>query len=376
MAFKRGSTQSGALALLLAVVLSLSCLAAGCSDGGATGNGGPAASASQGAGGGGGALPDRSGPIKIGFAMDTLLEERWLRDRDLFKAAAEALGAQVIIEAANGDDAKQISQAETMISEGVDILVIVPHNAAATAAIVKRAHSSGIKVLAYDRLVNNADIDLYVSFDNEKVGELQAQALLKLVPRGKYVYIGGADTDNNAHMFKQGVFNVIQPLIDSGDIRVVYDQWSKDWLPANALANMKAALEANGGRIDAVIAANDATAGGVVQALAARGLAGRIPVAGQDADLAAAQRIVEGTQTMTVYKPIKLLADKAAELAFKLARGEDPGADRKVNNGKIEVPSVLLSPIAVDKSNIDETIIAEGFHSRADVYKHAKQAER
>ncbi|MEK0314707.1 D-xylose ABC transporter substrate-binding protein [Cohnella sp. 56] len=376
MAFKRGSTQSGALALLLAVVLSLSCLAAGCSDGGATGNGGPAASASQGAGGGGGVIPDRSGPIKIGFAMDTLLEERWLRDRDLFKAAAEALGAQVIIEAANGDDARQISQAETMISEGVDILVIVPHNAAATAAIVKRAHSSGIKVLAYDRLVNNADIDLYVSFDNEKVGELQAQALLKLVPRGKYVYIGGADTDNNAHMFKQGVFNVIQPLIDSGDIRVVYDQWSKDWLPANALANMKAALEANGGRIDAVIAANDATAGGVVQALAARGLAGRIPVAGQDADLAAAQRIVEGTQTMTVYKPIKLLADKAAELAFKLARGEDPGADRKVNNGKIEVPSVLLSPIAVDKSNIDETIIAEGFHSRADVYKNAKQAER
>ncbi|MFD2332766.1 D-xylose ABC transporter substrate-binding protein [Cohnella sp. GCM10020058] len=369
-AWKKGRRAIGPLLLALA----LAGFAAGCEAGGGQSGNAPESSATQ--GGGGGASPSHSGPIKIGFAMDTLLEERWLRDRDLFKAAAEALGAEVVIEAANGDDAKQISQAETMIGQGVDILVIVPHNAAATAAIVKRAHSSGIKVLAYDRLVNNADIDLYVSFDNEKVGELQAEAILKQVPRGKYVYIGGADTDNNAHMFKQGVFNVIQPKIDSGDIRVVYDQWSKDWLPANALVNMRAALDANGDRIDAVIAANDATAGGVVQALTERGLAGRIPIAGQDADLAAAQRIVEGTQTMTVYKPIKLLAEKAAELAFKLARGEDPGADRKVNNGKIEVPSVLLAPIAVDKSNIDETIIAEGFHSREEVYKNVELSGR
>lgn len=311
--------------------------------------------------------------IKIGFSMDTLLEERWLKDRDLFKAAVEALGAEVDILAANGDDAKQISQAETLISKGVDILVVVPHNAEATAAIVKKAHSVGIKVLAYDRLVKNAEIDLYVSFDNEKVGELQANAISSLAPKGKYVYIGGAETDNNAHLFKKGVFNVLQPLIDKGDVKVVYDQWTKDWTPVNALANMTAALGANDNRIDAVIAANDATAGGVIQALAAQGLAGKIPVAGQDAELAAAQRIVQGTQTMTVYKPIKALAEKAAELAVKLAQGESVDADRKLNNGKIEVPSVLLEPIAVDKSNIDETIIADGFHSRADVYKNVKK---
>jgi D-xylose ABC transporter, substrate-binding protein len=312
----------------------------------------------------------KSDKIKIGFSMDTLLEERWLKDRDLFREACEALGAEVEIIAANGDDAKQITQAEQLISEGVDILVVVPHNADATAAIVKKAHSAGIKVLAYDRLIKNADVDLYVSFDNEAVGELQATAITKLVPKGKFVYIGGADTDNNAHLFKQGVFNVLQPYIDRGDITIVYDQWTKDWTPVNALANMKDALEANDNQIDAVIAANDATAGGVVQALAGQGLAGKLPVAGQDAELAAAQRIVEGTQTMTVYKPIKLLADKAAELAVKLAKGEDTGADRTVNNGRIEVPSVLLPPIAVDKSNIDETIIADGFHSREDVYKN------
>jgi D-xylose transport system substrate-binding protein len=321
----------------------------------------------------GGGSATVGGKIKIGFSMDTLLEERWQKDRDMFKAAAEALGAEVEIMAANGDDAKQISQVETLISQGVDILVVVPHNAEATAAIVKKAHSAGIKVLAYDRLIKNADIDLYVSFDNEKVGELQAKAITKLVPKGKYVYIGGAETDNNAHLFKKGVFNVLQPSIDSGNITIVFDQWTKDWTPANALANMEAALSANDNRINAVIAANDATAGGVIQALAAQGLAGKIPVAGQDAELAAVQRIVEGTQTMTVYKPIKALAEKAAELAVKLAKGENPGADRKVNNGKIEVPSVLLSPIAVDKYNIDETIIADGFHSREDVYQNVKK---
>ncbi|PWV99766.1 D-xylose transport system substrate-binding protein [Paenibacillus cellulosilyticus] len=377
--------------LVLVLLLMLSCVAVGACDSGngnsssgetseqggtgtTAGSGGTSSSGSDGSHAAGGNVQDTSHKkIKIGFSMDTLLEERWLKDRDLFKDAAEALGAEVVIMAANGDDAKQISQAETMIAQGVDILVIVPHNADATAAIVQKAHASGIKVLAYDRLVKNSDIDLYVSFDNEQVGELQAKAITSLVPKGKYVYIGGADTDNNAHLFKKGVFNVLQPLIDKGDITVVYDQWTKDWTPVNALANMKDALSANGNNIDAVIAANDATAGGVVQALQLQGLAGKIPVAGQDADLAAAQRIVEGTQVMTVYKPIKLLADKAAELAMRLALGEPSGADRKVNNGKIEVPSVLLSPIAVNKFNIDETIIADNFHSHADVYKNVKE---
>ncbi|GMK42603.1 D-xylose ABC transporter substrate-binding protein [Paenibacillus sp. CCS19] len=371
--------------LVLVLLLTLSCLAAACDSG--NGNSGSETSSAQ-EGIEETAVHPETGEsaevngskeeaksnkrIKIGFSMDGLQEERWQRDRDMFKEAAEALGAEVVVKAANGDDAMQISQAETMISEGVDILVIVPHNADATAAIVQKAHASGIKVLAYDRLVKNSEIDLYVSFDNEQVGELQARAITRLVPKGKYVYIGGADTDNNAHMFKKGVFNVLQPLIDRGDITIVYDQWSKDWTPANALANMKAALSANGNNIDAVIAANDGTAGGVVQALGLQGMAGKIPVAGQDGDLAAAQRIVEGTQVMTVYKPIRLLAEKAAELAFKLARGEPSGADRKVNNGKIEVPSVLLSPIAVDRFNIDDTIIADGFHSREEVYRNVK----
>lgn len=309
-----------------------------------------------------------SGPIKIGFAMDTLKEERWLKDRALFRQAAEALGAEVEIVAANGDDALQITQAEAMIQGGIDVLVIVPHNAEATAAIVHKAHEAGIKVIAYDRLVKNAEIDLYVSFDNEQVGELQAQAILEAVPKGNYVYIGGAPTDNNVHLIKKGVLDVLQPAIDRGDIKIVYDQWTEDWAPENAQRNMAEALKANGNQIDAVIAANDATAGGAIKALEAQGLSGKIPVAGQDAELAAVQRIVDGTQTMTVYKPIQNLTAQVAELAVQLAKGEKVMTSVSVNNGKTEVPSILLAPAAVNIGNLADIVIADGFHSEEEVY--------
>ncbi|MGB6408912.1 MAG: D-xylose ABC transporter substrate-binding protein [Planococcus donghaensis] len=306
--------------------------------------------------------------VKIGFSMDTLKEERWLKDQALFKEAVEALGAEVKIVAANGDDALQITQAEALIQQGIDLLVIVPHNAEATAAIVHKAHSAGIKVIAYDRLVKNASIDLYVSFDNERVGELQAEAILELVPKGNYVYIGGATTDNNVHLIKKGVFNVLQPAIDQGDIKVVYDQWTEDWSPEKAFLNMTEALAANNNQIDAVIAANDATAGGVIQALEVQGLAGEIPVAGQDAELAAVQRIVGKTQTMTVYKPIQTLTEQAASLAVRMAKGDTITTARVVNNGKVDVPSILLAPIPVTIDNLQDTVIKDGFHTQADVY--------
>ncbi|EMF47044.1 Xylose ABC transporter, periplasmic xylose-binding protein XylF [Planococcus halocryophilus Or1] len=309
--------------------------------------------------------------VKIGFSMDTLKEERWLKDQALFKEAVEALGAEVEIVAANGDDALQITQAETLIQQGIDLLVIVPHNAEATAAIVHKAHSAGIKVIAYDRLIKNASIDLYVSFDNERVGELQAEAILELVPKGNYVYIGGATTDNNVHLIKKGVFNVLQPAIDQGDIKVVYDQWTEDWSPEKAFLNMTEALAANNNQIDAVIAANDATAGGVIQALAAQGLAGKIPVAGQDAELAAVQRIVGGTQTMTVYKPIQILTEQVASLAVRMAKGDTITTARAVNNGKVDVPSILLAPIPVTIDNLQDTVIKDGFHTQSDVYGQA-----
>ncbi|MGG2991021.1 D-xylose ABC transporter substrate-binding protein [Paenibacillus macerans] len=356
----------------LATVLLASSLA-GCgivSDGGAgagAGSGSGNAPNNSGGAANGGAGDD--GKIVIGMSMDTLKEERWQKDRDIFTEKVQELGGEVKVLAANGDDATQLSQAEQLISQGVDVLVVIAHNAEATAPIVEKAHKEGIKVIAYDRMINNAEVDYYISFDNVRVGELQAQAVTAAAQKGNIVYIGGADTDNNAHMFKEGAMNVLKPLEEKGDIKIVYDQFSKDWKPEEALKNMENALTANKNDVQGVVAANDATAGGAIQALTAQGMAGKVPVSGQDADLAAVQRIAEGTQLMTVYKPIKSIATKAAEMAVSAAKGENIGTDKTVNNGKIDVPSVLLDPIPVDKSSLN-TVIEDGFHKLEDVYKN------
>ena len=212
-------------------------------------------------------------------------------------------------------------------------------------------------------------VDFYVSFYNEKVGELQAQSVVKKVPQGNYFLMGGSQVDNNAKLFRKGQMKVLQPLIDSGKIKVVGDQWVDSWLAEKALQIMENALTENKNNIDAVVASNDATAGGAIQALSAQGLSGKVAISGQDADLAGIKRIVEGTQTMTVYKPITKLADTAAEMAVTLAKNEKPQANAELNNGLKNVPAYLLDPIAVNKDNIDDTIIKDGFHSKEAIYK-------
>lgn len=308
--------------------------------------------------------------IKIGLSLDTLKEERWQHDRDLFVAHAKELGADVLVQAANSNDALQNSQAENLLTEGVNVLVVVPHNGKSAATIVESAHKAGVPVIAYDRLIRDCDLDLYVTFDPEKVGEEQADYAVKHKPKGNYVLIGGAPTDNNAVLVRQGQMKILQPYIDKGDIKIVANQWATDWLPVEALKIMENALTKNNNQVDAVVVSNDGTAGGVVQALNEQGLAGKVLVTGQDADLAGCQRIAQGTQSMTVYKPLPKLADKAAELAIALAQKQaitDPVA--KLNNGKIDVPSILLPTVEVDKDNLDSTVIADGFQKKEDVYK-------
>lgn len=306
--------------------------------------------------------------FKIGLTVDDLRLERWQRDRDIFTAEANKLGAEVIVISANGDSDKQMRDAENLIAKGIDLLVVIPNNGDVMGAIVDQAHMDGVKVLAYDRLLTNSDVDAYISFDNEKVGQLQGEAILKMIPKGKYFLMGGSPTDNNAKMFRAGQMKAIQSSIDNGDIEIVGDQWVKDWLPEEAMKIMENALTANNNQIDAVIASNDSTAGGAIQALAAQNLAGKVPISGQDADLAAVKRVAEGTQTVTVYKPIPRLAKEAAALSIKMLKNEDLGITTTVNNGYKDVPSVLLEPIAVTKNNIEETIIKDGFHSKEDIY--------
>jgi len=305
--------------------------------------------------------------VKIGMAIDDLRLERWQKDRDIFVKKAEALGAKVFVQSANGNEETQMSQIENMINRGVDVLVIIPYNGQVLSNVIAEAKREGIKVLAYDRMINNADIDFYISFDNEKVGEMQAKSLTERVPQGNYFLMGGSPVDNNARLFRDGQMKVLKPLIDSGKIKVVGDQWVDAWLPENALKIMENALTANSNKIDAVVASNDATAGGAIQALSAQGLAGKVAISGQDADLAAIKRINNGTQTMTVYKPITKLADEAAKIAVELGNDQQPQSNAKLNNGVKEVPAFLLEPIAVDKTNIDSTVIADGFHKKSDL---------
>ncbi|MGL5458726.1 MAG: D-xylose ABC transporter substrate-binding protein [Cetobacterium sp.] len=306
--------------------------------------------------------------MKIGMTVDDLRLERWQRDRDIFTEEANKLGAEVVAVSANGDSDKQMRDAENLISQGIDLLVVIPNNGDVMGAIVDQAHQDGIKVLAYDRLLTNSDVDAYISFDNEKVGELQGKAIVEAMPKGRYFMMGGSPTDNNAKMFRAGQMKAVQPYVDSGEIVIVGDQWVKDWLPEEAMKIMENALTANDNKIDAVVASNDSTAGGAIQALAAQNMAGKVPISGQDADLAAVKRVAEGTQTVTVYKPIPKLAKEAAKLSVKMIKNENLGTTTTVNNGQKDVPAVLLEPIAVTKDNIKETIVKDGFHTEKDIY--------
>ena len=317
--------------------------------------------------------------IVIGLSLDTLKEARWQADRDMFVKRAGELGAKVRVLAANSDDTVQIGDVEKLITNKVDVLVIVPHDGTAMAKAVNMAHDAGIPVIAYDRIIRDSDLDLYVSFDNERVGELQAQFMLDHLPtpgKGRIVRIYGAKTDNNASQFKRGQDRVLEPLIKSGDIQVVHEDWAEDWKPENAKRIVNAAITANGARIDAVLASNDGTAGGAIQALSEEGLAGKVLVTGQDAETVALQRIAVGTQAMTIYKPLKTLARGAAELAVQMASRRVVVAKQTVDNGHGPVPSVLYDVVTVTRDNMLETVVRDGQASYDDVYRGIPDAQR
>jgi D-xylose transport system substrate-binding protein len=316
-----------------------------------------------------------TGTVRIGFLMDTLKEERWQRDKDLVEAYAKEMGAEVTTLVANGSDAEQQKQAENLLTKGVDVLIVVPHNAEAAASIVEAGKRAGKPVISYDRLIKDSDVDLYVSHQVVKIGQMQAQYLVDRQPKGNYVLIGGAPTDNNAVLLRQGQMEVLKPYVDRGDIKIVADPYAKEWQPNEAMKLTENALTQNRNDVQAVVASNDGTAGGVVQALEAQGLAGKILVSGQDADLAALQRIVEGKQTMTIYKPIKPLARSAVEAAIKLARGEKIQTTTTINNGKKDVPAILQEPLAVGKDDVMGTIVKDGYLKMEDIYRNVPKEQ-
>jgi D-xylose transport system substrate-binding protein len=312
-----------------------------------------------------------TGGVVIGLSLDTLKEARWQRDRDLMIARAKSQGAEVLVQSANSDDARQISDVAALLTRHVNVLVVVPHDGTAMAKAVSMAHDVGIPVIAYDRMIRDVDLDLYVSFDNVRVGELQAQYVVDHLPtpgQGRIIRIYGSKADNNARLFKDGQDKVLRPYIERHAIQVIHEDWAEDWKPENAKKIVNAAISRHGTAFDAILASNDGTAGGAVQALTEEGLAGKVIVTGQDAEQVACQRIVGGTQSMTVYKPLERLADSAIDLAVRMAKGRPVIATQTVHNGKIDVPSVLADVVAATKDNMMDTVVRDGFLTKQEIY--------
>jgi D-xylose transport system substrate-binding protein len=304
-----------------------------------------------------------AGKVKIGFSIEDMKGERWQTDENAFETRAKQLGALVVSADAGGNDERQFQQVKDMIKAGIKVLVLLPRDTTKASRMVEAAKAAHVKVISYDRLVLDSDVDLYVSFDRLEIGWMQADYLVKHAPKGNYVLIAGSPNDEGAKILHDTQMKVLQPYIDRGDIKVIADGYTKDWLPSEAYLSMLKAIDSGQGNIAAVVASNDGLAGGAIQALREHHLDGKVLVSGQDADLAAVICIAQGVQSMTVYKPVANEAEVAAEEAVRLAKGEKTRANRTVNNGKTDLPAILLKPIVVTRDNIKTTVVQDGFQT-------------
>ncbi|UUV07749.1 MULTISPECIES: D-xylose ABC transporter substrate-binding protein [Ruegeria] len=296
----------------------------------------------------------------VGVSWSNFQEERWKTDEAAIKAALEAGGAEYISSDAQSSSAKQLSDIESLIAQGVDALIILAQDSQAIGPAVQAAADEGIPVIAYDRLIED-DRAFYLTFDNVEVGRMQARAVFEAMPKGNYVMIKGSPTDPNADFLRGGQQEIIQAAVDSGDIVIVGEAYTDGWLPANAQRNMEQILTANENNVDAVVASNDGTAGGVVAALTAQGMEG-IPVSGQDGDHAALNRVAKGTQTVSVWKDARELGKAAGEIAVALSNGTSPedieGAIKWTSPGGTEMNSVFLAPVPITKDNLSVVVDA------------------
>lgn len=305
--------------------------------------------------------------LKIGFIYETMTVERWQRDRDIFVAKAENLGAEVIVKDAYEDSDRQREIGIEMIDQGVDVLVIVAFDKDSLKDLVKYAHSHNVKVISYDRMIRDVDVDFYISFDSTEVGRMMGISATDKVPAGVYLILNGSQRDNNSFMLNDGYYSILKPYIDKGDITIAGETWIDAWRDEGSYDYVNKFLN-SGQKVDAIIAANDQLAGGAITALSENRLAGKVFVTGQDAELGACRRIVEGTQGSTVYKPINILAEGAAEIAVKMAEGKDIGQCEEMSNGAYNVRCKIYRPQLVTKDNIDDTVIKDGFFTAEQVY--------
>ncbi|MBW0158144.1 D-xylose ABC transporter substrate-binding protein [Sedimentimonas flavescens] len=297
--------------------------------------------------------------MTVGVSWSNFQEERWKTDEAAIKGALEAAGAKYISADAQSSSAKQLSDIEALMAQGVNALIVLAQDTAAIGPAVQAAADEGIPVIAYDRLIEDPRA-FYLTFDNVEVGRMQARAVLEAAPKGNYVMIKGSPTDPNADFLRGGQQEVLQAAIDAGDITIVGEAYTDGWLPANAQRNMEQILTANDNKVDAVVASNDGTAGGAVSALTAQGMV--VPVSGQDGDHAALNRVAKGTQTVSVWKDARELGKAAGEIAVALAGG----ADMKAVDGAMEwtspagttMTAKFLAPMPITKDNLSAVVDA------------------
>ena len=297
----------------------------------------------------------------IGVSWSNFQEERWKTDEAAIKAAIEAAGDTYVSADAQSSAAKQLTDVEALIAQGANALIVLAQDASAIGPAIENAVNEGIPVVAYDRLIENADA-FYLTFDNKEVGRMQARAVYEVQPEGNYAFIKGSSADPNADFLFEGQMEVLKEAIDSGKIKNVGEAYTDGWLPANAQRNMEQILTTNNNEVDAVVASNDGTAGGAIAALEAQGLAGSVPVSGQDGDHAALNRVALGTQTVSVWKDARELGKAAGEIAISLADGTAmdavPNVVKFTTPGGVEMNSVFLAPVPITRDNLDVVIDA------------------
>ncbi len=322
--------------------------------------------------------------VTVGILVGTSAHERWQKEITMFEEYAAELGVKVLIQTAEDDQGKQMSQCENMLSQGIDVLICQPVDSQGAGAIVEACHEEGIKVMAYDRFIENSQLDYCVGFDDIQVGELQASMVLEACGySGNIAILKGDSTTVNTHNLYIGNMNILKPYIDDGSVTVVCDQYCVGWSAEDAMTHLENALSSYDNDIAGVICHNDTTATGACQALAAQGMAGSVPVSGQDCDLSAVQRVVDGTQIGDVYKPLKIMNTAALDIAVLLAKGGTPetdftsdnGAWSVYNNGTVDVPAMLMDVILVNSDNLASVLVGDHFYTMEEIYANVPKSE-
>ncbi len=311
--------------------------------------------------------------VKVGILFSSYKASRWPLENKYLEEKIKKLGGELITKITEGDELEQNAQADELFNEGIDVLIIIPVNANNAAGIVRKAHSKGIKVIAYDILVRNTDLDFFVTFTGVKAGEFMAEYTVKRIPEGNYILLYGDRSDKNAQDIHKGVRNVLEPYINNGKINILFESYTEQWATENAEHLAAKAIQFSGTKVDAIIATFNSITYGAEAAVKKYNLQDSILVVGHDPDIAVCKQILEGKDVLAVHKTVKNIAYKTAEVVFQLVNNQEVEHNSYINNGRMDVPSIVLDPVVIDRNNIEQLIFDEGFIKKEDVLNYHAQ---